>query len=182
MPQTSGLAAESTQQQQSQQQEKTYRSTSDWGDEVEDPDFKALTRQEAQTLAIKYPSISPWRVVAVQAVTGVAVALLWWVFTGQGSKGWSALSGAAAVVLPNALMAWGMTGLSRGIPGAEVLGFMFWELIKIMTAVAMLAATAVWMPDLSWPALLVALVGCLKVNWLTLFWQGRLNKVKRDGI
>jgi ATP synthase protein I len=28
-------------------------------------------------------------------------------------------------------------------------------------------------PDLSWPALLVALVVCVKVNWLALLWRRR---------
>ena len=150
-------------------------------DEVEEETFKALTREEAQALRAKHPPLSPWRVVIAQAVMGVVMALLWLLVTGQGSKGWSALAGAAAVVLPNAMMAWGMTGLSRAVPGAEVLGFMFWELIKIMSSVAMLAAIVRWMPDLSWPALLVALIGCLKVNWLALLLQGRLKQKQRDG-
>lgn len=149
----------------------------DWNDEVEELPFKTLTREEAQALSVKHPPISPWRIVAMQAVVGVLVALLGWLFTGQIKTAWSALCGAAAVVLPNALMAWGMTGLFRGIPGAAVLGFMFWELIKIMTAIAILAVTAVGVPDLSWLALLAALVGCLKVNWLALLWQGRARKV-----
>nr|WP_231512403.1 ATP synthase subunit I [Paucibacter sp. KBW04] len=135
-----------------------------------------MTREEAQALRAKHPPLSPWRVVIAQAVMGVVMALLWLLVTGQASKGWSALAGAAAVVLPNAMMAWGMTGLSRAVPGAEVLGFMFWELIKIMSSVAMLAAIVRWMPDLSWPALLVALIGCLKVNWLALLLQGRLKQ------
>jgi ATP synthase protein I len=28
-------------------------------------------------------------------------------------------------------------------------------------------------PDLSWPALLVALVVCIKVYWIALSWRGR---------
>ncbi|MET0518761.1 MAG: ATP synthase subunit I [Burkholderiaceae bacterium] len=155
----------------------------DWDDEAVDPPFKALTREEAQALRATRLQISPWRVVAAQAMAGLAIALLWWLFTGMGeassnNKAWSALWGAAAVVLPNALMAWGVSRLFRGHPSAMVVGFMFWELIKIMLTVAILAAVAKWMPDLSWPALLVALIGCLKVNWLALLWQGRRQ---RDG-
>jgi ATP synthase protein I len=152
----------------------------DWDDGAEDQaeleSFKTLTREEAEVLRAKYPPLSPWRVVAVQAVVGGVIAVLWWLFTGLGANAWSALCGAAAVVLPNALMAWGMTGLFRGVPGAAVLGFMFWELIKIMLTVAALVAAAIWMPDLSWPAMLVALIGCLKVNWLALLWQGRKSR------
>ena len=148
-------------------------------DEAEPQAFKALTSEEAQALRARHPSVSPERVVAVQAVMGVAIALLWWCFAGAGSKAWlSALGGAAVVVIPNALMAWGIAGLFRGFASVAMLGFMFWELIKIMSAIALLGAVVKWMPDLSWPALLVALIGCLKVNWLALLWQGR---VKRDG-
>src|SRR6478609_3044935 len=150
----------------------------DWDDEVAEPPFKTLTREEAQALRAKNPPLSPWRVVAAQAVMGGVIVLLWWFFTGSGGKAWSALCGATAVVVPNALMAWGMSRLFRGLPSAAAVGFMFWELVKIMLAVAILAAAAKWMPDLSWPALLVALIGCLKVNWLALLWQGRK---KRDG-
>lgn len=165
-------------------------------DEAVEPPFKTLTREEAQALAARHPPLSPWRVVAAQAMVGALITVLWFLgawLAGDGVQGGmekarSALCGVAAVVLPNALMAWGMTGLFRGIPGAAVLGFMFWELIKIMLAVAMLAAAAKWMPGLYWPALLLGLIGCLKVNWVALLLQGRFSKnrvaashAKRDG-
>ncbi|MDN3919609.1 ATP synthase subunit I [Roseateles violae] len=151
----------------------------DWEDEVAEPPFKVLTREEAQALRVRQGELlSPWRLVALQAVVGGVIALVWWLATGSGGKAGSALCGAAAVVMPNALMAWGMARVLGTAPSAAVLGFMFWELIKIMLAVAILAAAAKWMPDLSWPALLVALIGCLKVNWLALLWRGRK---KRDG-
>jgi len=160
---------------------KALRPVLDWEDQAErDAEalpFKTLTREEAEVLKAKYPPLSPWRVVAAQAVVGGVIAGLWWLFTGDGGKAWSALWGAAAVVLPNASMAWGLTRLIRGVPGAAVLGFMFWELIKIMLSVAMLAAAAKWMPDLSWLALLVALIGCLKVNGVALLWQGRKRRM-----
>ena len=124
--------------------------------------------------------MSPWRVVFAQAAAGAAIVVLWWLYaalTGQGGgKVWSALWGAVAVVVPNALMAWGIARALRGAPSAAVLGFMIWELIKIMLTVAILVAAAKWMSDLSWPALLVALIGCLKVNWLALLWQGRKKR------
>jgi ATP synthase protein I len=157
----------------------------DWDDwtegnknEAEELSFKTLTREQAQALSAKHPPISVWRVVGIQAMVGVAVAMLAYLVTGESKTAWSALWGAAAVVLPNALMAWGMTRLFRGMPAAAVLGFMFWELIKIMTAVAILAVAAVWVSDLSWLALLAGLVACLKVNWLALLWQGRTSQVK----
>lgn len=154
----------------------------DWNEdkqsEADEQAFKTLTREQAQALAAKHPPISVWRVVGIQAAVGLAIALFAYLVTGEGKTAWSALWGAAAVVFPNALMAWGMTALFRGMPAAAVLGFMFWELIKIMTAVAILAVAAVWVSDLNWLALLAGLVGCLKVNWLALLWQGRMSQVK----
>jgi ATP synthase protein I len=32
---------------------------------------------------------------------------------------------------------------------------------------------------LNWPALLVAVVACLQVNWLALLWRGRAKKNER---
>ena len=170
-----------------QERSKVSAPSSDWDDwdggkqnEAEQQAFKTLTREQAQALAAKHPPISVWRVVGIQAVVGVAIALLAYLVSGHGGESkaaWSALWGAAAVVFPNAVMAWGMTALFRGMPAAAVLGFMFWELIKIMTAVAILAVAAVWVSDLNWLALLAGLVGCLKVNWLALLWQGRTSQI-----
>lgn len=118
----------------------------------------------------------------VQAVTGFVVAAVVWFVTGQGEAVASALYGAATVVVPGALFVRGMTSrLSRANPGAAVFGFLLWELMKIAVAVVMLAAAAKVVPNLSWPALLVAMVVCLKVNWLALLWRGRMNnKVASD--
>ena len=148
----------------------------DQEDAVEEASFKALTREEVQALRAKHPPLSPWRVVMVQAVAGLVVTVLAYLFTSKGGTVWSALYGAAAVVVPGALMARGMTSqISRGNPGAVVFGFMLWEFLKIAVAVAMLVAAPKVVPNLSWPALLVAMVVCMKVNWLALLWQGRMK-------
>ena len=82
----------------------------------EEAPFKPLTREEAQALSAKHPPVSPWRVVMAQAVAGLVVTLLAYVITGRGEAAWSALYGAAAVVVPGALLARGMTRrTSRGI-------------------------------------------------------------------
>ena len=142
-------------------------------DEVEDPPFKPLTREEAQALRAKHPPVSPWRVVGSQALAGVLCAALTWVITQRAGTSWSALYGAAATVVPSALLARGMTRRTSPNPGAAVFGFMFWEMVKIAVAVAMLAAAPRVVPDLSWPALLVAMIVCVKVNWLAMLWQRR---------
>jgi ATP synthase protein I len=143
-------------------------------DEAGEAPFKSLTREEAEALRAQHPPLSPWRVIAVQAVVGLVMATLWWSLSRQGEAGWSALYGAAAVVVPGALLARGITTrLSGANPAAAAARFLLWELLKIMVAVAMLAAAARVVPDLSWPALLVTMIVCLKVNWLTLLWWGR---------
>lgn len=139
--------------------------------------FKSLSREEAQALMAQHPPLSPWRVVAVQAVAGGVAAALWFAATREGGAAWSALYGAAAVVLPGALMARGLTSrISRASPGAAVFGFLLWESLKIALAVAMLVAAAKVVPDLSWPALLVTMVVCMKVSWLTLLRRGRTKQ------
>lgn len=50
---------------------------------------------------------------------------------------------------------------------------MFWEMLKIGVAIAMLVIAVRVVPNLSWPALLVTMVVCIKVNWVALLWRGR---------
>ena len=50
---------------------------------------------------------------------------------------------------------------------------MLWELVKIAVSVAMLMLAPKLVQPLSWPALLVGLVVCMKVYWFALLWRGR---------
>jgi ATP synthase protein I len=139
--------------------------------------FKPLTREQAQALRLKDPPVSPWRVLQVQAGVGVGVALLAVAFTGKQEMFWSALFGAATVVVPGALMARGMTSrLSSLSPGTSAVSFMLWEMVKIAVSVAMLMLAPKIVDHLSWPALLAALVVCMKVYWLALLWRGRVKR------
>jgi ATP synthase protein I len=116
--------------------------------------------------------VSPWRVIAVQAAVGTVVALLAWGITGRTEMFWSALYGAGVVVVPGALMARGMTSrLSSMSPGASAVSFLLWEFVKIGVAVALLALAPKLVQPLSWPALLVGLVVCIKVYWVALLWR-----------
>jgi ATP synthase protein I len=137
---------------------------------VEEDSFKSLTSQEAQVLRARLVRISPWRVVGVQAGCGVVLTLAAWLVFRRDAVVWSVLYGAAAVVLPAALLARGMGRLPVGNPSAAVLGFAVWEFAKIAVAVGMLAAAPRVVPDLQWPALLVSVIVCLKMNWLALWW------------
>lgn len=135
--------------------------------------FQPLTRAQAQALRERLPSLSPWRVVAVQAVVGGFVALLALALTGRPDWTLSVLYGAATVVLPAALMARGMTSrLSSMSPGVSAVSFMGWELVKIGASVALLVLAPKLVQPLSWPALLVGLVLCMKVYWVALLWRG----------
>jgi len=139
------------------------------------PAFKTLTREQASALRAKEPPLNPWRVIGVQGGVGVAVALLAALATGRMEVGWSALYGAACVVVPGALMARGMTSrLSSMSPGASAVSFMLWEMVKIAVSIAMLMLAPKLVQALSWPALLVGLVLCMKVYWLALLWRGRV--------
>lgn len=144
-----------------------------WDDEEEEAPPIPLTRQQAQALRAELPSISAWQVVAVQALAGLAVAVLCAVFGDRGGLFWSALYGAASIVVPSALLARGMSRLPGLGPAAAAVGFMVWEGVKVVLSVAMLVAAARVVPDLSWPALLVALTVCLSMNWVALLWRGR---------
>ena len=148
-----------------------------WEDEAGPEVLQAWSRQEAETWRKSNPSSSPWRVVAAQAAVGLVCAAVAWALTQRGGAAWSALYGAAAVVLPSALLARGMTRGTRN-PLAAAAGFMFWEMLKIGVAVAMLVIAVRVVPNLSWPALLATMVVCIKVNWVALLWRGRRSDKK----
>src|SRR5688572_24430789 len=104
----------------------------DDADEADKVPFRTLTREQAQALRAQHPPVSPWRVIAAQAVIGALVALLAWAASGRTEVMWSALYGAGAVVVPGAMMARGMTSrLSSLSPGASAVSFMVWEFGKI---------------------------------------------------
>ena len=149
-----------------------------WADDEDDAGrapFKSLTREQAQALVTNDPhSVSPWWVITVQAGIGVLVALLAGLFTAREDVGWSALYGAAVVVVPGALMARGMTSrLSSVSPGASAFSVMLWSTVKIGVSIAMLMLASKLVQPLSWPALLATMVLCMQVYWLALLRRKR---------
>lgn len=158
--------------------------TSEWEDEWADGGdalpFKALSREEAQRWRERHPAPSVWRVVAWQAGLTVAVTALsavlvalWW--PGRWAVVASVAYGGVSVLVPAAVMAWGMTSsaLARwlraaapGVPRASLVGWLWWEGVKVALALAMLATAPRWIPDLSWLGLVVGLVVVLKSYWL----------------
>jgi ATP synthase protein I len=140
----------------------------------EEPPFKPLTADQARRLREQNPPVSPWWVVAGQIVVGLVVALAAWALTGRQNIGWSAGYGALAVVIPAAIFARGLTGRFSSLnAGTAAVGFMLWEMVKIASSIAMMAAAPRLVPDLSWPALLAGLVLTMKVYWLAMLYAPR---------
>ena len=147
-------------------------------------DFKPLTREEAQQWRASQPSVSVWWLVGVQMLVGLTAGALGGLLTQRAAVAWSVLYGAAAVALPSALMAYGMTSsavsrLLAGVAQAAFAGFLLWEGVKILLAVAMLWLAPVVVPELSWLGLLAGLVLTLKVYWFG-FWI-RTRRSKQNG-
>src|SRR6218665_133182 len=162
--------------------------------EAEESDFEPLTAQQAQEWRKhqwgwrKHQApLSVGRLLAAQAMVGMLVALLAWGLTGRAVAGWAAACGALAGALPAALFAraglrptagggppGGGLGCEGGVEGGGVvLGFVGWELAKIMLTLALLAAAAQWVPGLSWVALLGGMASAMKMYWVALWvWPG----------
>jgi ATP synthase protein I len=151
------------------------------GDEEQEQDFKPLTRQEAQQWRERQPAVSAWSLVRLQVLVGLLVALSAGLLTWRAPVAWSVLYGAAAVALPSALMAYGLTSsavsrLMGGVAQAAFAGFLLWEGVKILVAVAMLWLAPFLIPELSWLGLLAGLVLTLKVYWFGFWIQARRSK------
>ncbi|MBD3893016.1 MAG: ATP synthase subunit I [Hydrogenophaga sp.] len=145
---------------------------------VQEPDFKPLSREQAQQWRAGQPVFSVWRLLGVQLLVGLVAAALGWGLTQSAALAWSVLYGAAAVVLPSAVMAFGVTmsvtaRLSPGFERIAMAAFLFWEGVKIALAVLMLWVAPQVVSDLSWLALLAGLVVVLKVNWFGFMIQRR---------
>jgi ATP synthase protein I len=138
-------------------------------DESEEQEFKRLTAEQAQALRESDPALSPWWVVGLQCLAGLAVTLLAWGISGKAAVGWSAGYGALAVIIPAALFARGLMSRFSSINAATAgFGFFLWEAVKIAVSIAMIAVAPRLIADLSWLALLAGLFVTLKMYWLAL--------------
>jgi ATP synthase protein I len=131
-------------------------------------EFKPLSAEEARQWREQHPALSPWRIVAWQAVVGSLAAGLAWLVSGRETLAGSVLYGALAVVLPASVLARAMSRQS-GAAGAALAGFFVWELVKIVLTVAMLVAAPKVVPQLSWPAMLAGFVVAMKVYWVAMW-------------
>lgn len=142
-----------------------------WDDE--DPLPRRLSATEAEAFRDQRNAPSPWRVVLVQAEAGAVISLLVGLVFGLPAL-WSALYGAATAIVPGALMARGATRMADSrSPMATALALLGWESAKIVCSVALLVSAIRVLHPVVWPALLVALAGCLTVYWVALAWRSR---------
>ena len=148
--------------------------------EDEEPQIKPLTPEEAAAWRKRQPQMSMWRIVALQVLMGVVVALLAWWMAGR-AAGWSAAYGALAIVVPAALLARGVarnSGSAAQASGA-IARLFAWEFVKLVLCIAMLAAAPGLVPNLHWLALPVGVVVAMKTYWIVLV-TGRASVRKTD--
>lgn len=138
------------------------------------PEARPLTRAEASVLSKRLATLSPWFVVAAQAVVGVLAMLATGWVSGERSMALSALYGAATVVVPGALMARRVTSrLNSNPPVAGAMSVIAWGGIRMVVAVAMLLIAPRMVDHLSWPVMLVTMVVCMQSYLFALSWRGR---------
>ena len=143
--------------------------------------FKRLTKQEAQALRERQPSISPWRVIRLQVMVGIVATLVAWVLTMKPSVAWSVAYGALAVILPAMLFARGLMSQFSSINAMTAgFGFFVWEAVKIGVSVAMLFAAPKLVSDLNWLAMLISLVVTMKVYWVALLMRPKLKQMNKS--
>lgn len=143
--------------------------------------FKPLTADEAVTWRKTQKRVSPWSVIVLQVGAALLVGVVAWGVLGVRAVAWSAVYGGLSVVVPAAVMAYGLTSsklarLLAAFPAGSLGGLVFWEGVKVLLTVAMLSLAPVVVSELSWLALLAGLVIVLKVYWLAFLMLSRVKK------
>jgi ATP synthase protein I len=150
-------------------------------DGAAEDDFKPLTREEAQQWRSTQPTLSVHLVLVWQVVVALVMTALAYLLTGDSVVVQSVFYGAAAVVLPSALMAWGVTSSAvakkvSGVAQAALLNFFVWEGVKLALVMALLGLAPVVLDAVNWLALVVGLVLVLKVVGLVFFIQSKRRR------
>lgn len=140
------------------------------------------TREQVAALRVRSLPVSPWAVLAMQAIAGLFCAAVGWLISARWQVPASALGGAAVVVLPGALTARGMSRPRPTDAGAALLSVVVWEALKIGSAVVLLLGFVRFLPALSWPALLITMIVCQKVYWVALLPRRCLDNTARKRV
>ena len=134
-----------------------------------EPDFKPLTPEQATAWRQRNLLTSPWRVLVLQLLVGLVVAVLTGVVSGQFRLAASVAWGAVSVVVPGVVFARALARQMRqSQAGAALVGLFVWELVKVVLTVALLLAAPKVVSDLSWLALVAGFVVTMKVYWLAM--------------
>ena len=145
------------------------RHDADPADEGLEDDFKPLTPEQAAAWRQRNPVTSPWRVLALQVLVGVAVAVLTGLVSGQFRLAASVAWGGVSVVVPGVVFARALARQMRlKQAGSALAGLFVWELVKIVLTVALLLAAPKVVAGLSWLALVAGFVVTMKVYWLAI--------------
>lgn len=158
-----------------------------WIDDPVDSDgaaednFKPLTREEARQWRSSQPALSLRWLLMWQVLSALVLAVLAAWLTSDPVVVKSVLYGAAAVVLPSALMAWGVTSsaMARQVSGeakASLVNFFVWEGIKLMLVLILLGLAPVVLDAVNWLALVAGLVVVLKVFGWVLYVQTKRRR------
>jgi ATP synthase protein I len=141
----------------------------DPADDGLEPDFKPLTPEQAAAWRQRNPVTSPWRVLGLQLLVGVAVAVLTGVVSGQLRLAVSVAWGVVSVVIPGVVFARALVRQMRlKQAGAALASLFVWEWVKIVLTVALLLVAPKVIAGLSWLALVAGFVVTMKVYWLAM--------------
>lgn len=150
-------------------------------DGAAEDNFKPLTREEAQQWRSTQPAMSVRLVLVWQVLVALATTALAALLTSDAVVVRSVLYGAAAVVLPSALMAWGVTSSAvakkvSGVAQASLLNFFVWQGIKLVLVMVLLGLAPVVLDAVNWLALVAGLVVVLKVVGLVFYVQSKRRR------
>lgn len=132
-------------------------------DEAAEDGFQAMTAEEAQQWRLRNPQVSAQRVLGLQVIVAVVVALVLFGWFGQ-AAGMSAAYGSFAVIVPALVLARGLRRRSEARdPAVVLLSFVVWEAVKVMLTVALLLLAPQLVSALNWLALVLGFVVTMKV-------------------
>ena len=152
-------------------------------DAAPEDDVVPLTAEQAAQLRVRLRKtgslLSPWRLIAGQAVVGVLLTLAAWLVTGKSAVAVSVAYGALAVVIPAALFARGLMSQFSSMNALTAgFGFFVWEMLKIVVTIVLIAVAPKLVADLDWLALLISLIVTMKAVWLVLWLSGKFNSAR----
>jgi len=156
------------------------REGSESADDGLEPDFKPLTPEQAAAWRQRNPVSSPWRVLGLQLLVGLAVAVLTGVVSGQLRLAASVAWGVVSVVVPGGVFARALARQMRlKQAGAALAALFVWELVKIVLTVALLLVAPKVVAGLSWLALVAGFVVTMKVYWLAMAMEFASGRQRR---